>query len=113
MPYESLLGKYPLKKNTVGRDEQGRVVLSGDEKQVIIGTKPKIDMANVYRSERDRVLQELMKVRDEKRAVEVALEKRGLYIKSLMDQISTLQLEMKSITIWNLIRKRLSDWLKP
>lgn len=104
----TLLGKYKQAPNW--REMLNRVVLSGDEKKVILGKltpKPvevKADDPHGFRADRDRLLQEVIKLRDKKKDLEDALEQRGQYIQHLQDQIETM-------TVWKMIKIRLIQYL--
>lgn len=108
LPEGALLGKYKQAPNW--RDMLNRVVLSGDEKRTILGKltpKPvevKADDPYGYRADRDRLLQEVIKLRDLSRVLE----------KQRDDEIQSKRLleeKIAAMTVWKMIKIRLIQLL--
>lgn len=105
----AMLGKYPVttrtkNSSTIGKPNiYGRIALTGDEKKAIYGAishgpKPKSDV-EVLREQRDQALNEISSLRNE--------------IEVLKLSVSAQEKELKSLTVWKLIRKRLSECIAP
>ena len=105
----SMIGKYPVTNSTKNPTASGKpniyrhIALTGDEKKAIIGKTPNSiggkASENVLREQRDQALIEISSLRKE--------------IESLKLTVSAQEKELKSLTVWKLIRKKLSDWLAP
>jgi hypothetical protein len=118
----ALLGKYPLtpgQKRQFGiRPKQKvsskHIALTGDEKRAILGGKQSAE--TVLREQRDQALKEIAAL---KRDLKISEGKEKslagevtLFQKIVEDQEKELK-EFKSITVWKILRKRISDWIKP
>ena len=114
-PEGSMLGKYKQSQTNAERKEMrrmasgGRVALTGDEKKAImagqVAPAPVLHHAvrhnaeDVLREQRDQALRELTLVRNELK----------LFHKIVDDQ----EKDLKTMTVWKLIRKRISEWIRP
>ncbi len=96
----TLLGKWPLTKTA--RKVHSSICLTGDEKKAIMSGKPspvKKKVEEVLREQRDQAHRELNIVRNELK----------LFHKIVEDQ----EKELKSMTVWKLIRKRIAERIAP
>lgn len=128
-PDGSLLGKYPVNKNkktvihntvhgvkkSAHQNTNSHVSLTGDEKKAIInGGKKSADQNHI--EQRDQALLEIASLKRDLRISEgkerSIMGELTLFQKIVEDQNEELKI-LKSITVWKLIRKRLSDWLAP
>jgi hypothetical protein len=106
-PDGALLGKFDPDKGMVPKRVQKKkappqstmVALTGDEKKTITGKKTASD---IHLEQRDQALKALGEIQKEmKHYVEV--------VKSQEEELKAL----KSMTVWELIRKRLAEWIFP
>jgi len=108
LPDGKLLGVYPvtsgqrriygLPKTNNPATKPKYVALTGDEKKAIVhGGKKSTE--EVLREQRDQALVEITALRKE-------LEKKSI-------SYATLENQLKTMTIWKLIRKRLAEWVSP
>jgi hypothetical protein len=118
VPEGSMLGKYKQSQTNAERKEMrrvsshGRVALTGDEKKAIMAgnvappptpaqkqSVVKHQAEDVLREQRDQALRELKHLNNELK----------LYKKIVEDQ----EKELKAMTVWKLIRKRIAEWIRP
>jgi hypothetical protein len=105
LPEGSLLGKY---KETAGKPrphqkKKARVALSGDEKRAVLAKLPAkqghLAEVEVVRLQRDQALQTILKLRTEMKRREEAA--------------AGLEQRLKTMTVGQLIRQKLAEWLRP
>lgn len=92
----------------LGKFKEGQVV-SGDKKAYVSPVKP--SELVILRSDRDRLLQELIRVRDKIKAQDDAYEARGKLLRHAYDELAKKDVEIKAMTVWGLVKLRLADWL--
>ena len=103
-PDGALLGKFDPDKGLIPKRiphkkkaPPNRVSLTGDEKKAILG---KHSVENVLREQRDQAQKEIVNLRRELKHWEATVAAQEIELKSL-----------KSLTVWQFIRKRLSEWM--
>ena len=117
LPDGSLLGKYPIskKKKSNHHNTNSHVALTGDEKRAINNSEKK-STDQIHIKQRDQALLEISALKRDLRISEgkekSLMGELTLFHKIVEDQKAELDV-LKSITIWKLIRKKLSDWLAP
>lgn len=110
LPDGSMLGKYKQTQSSAERKQARRVslgvshiALTGDEKKAIMAgtvpSPPKHKAEDVLREQRDQALKELALVRKE--------------VKFLHELVADQEKELKGITVWGLLRKRIAQWISP
>ena len=110
LPEGSLLGQFPVtdrQKRAFGaprlvprqNPKPRYVALTADDKKALFSKTVKHNAENVLREQRDQALRELTHVRNELK----------LFHKIVEDQ----EKELKSMTVWKLIRKRIAEKISP
>jgi hypothetical protein len=121
LPDGSLLGNHNFKGNPdYNRKKTKNIALTGDEKRAIMGKTPNSvggkSEEKVLREQRDQALLEISALKRDLRISEgkekAIMGELTLFKKIVEDQNEELKI-LKSITVWKLIRKKLSDWLAP
>lgn len=99
LPDGALLGKYKETNPYQVPKRAKRVSLTGDEKRAIRGVPRKLQTEDVLREQRDQAQREIATLRKEMKQWEVT--------------VAAQEQELKSMTVWKLLRKRLAEWIKP
>ncbi len=106
----ALLGVYkqaPNWKHTLDGLHSRHVALTRDEKKAIVG---KVSNEQMLREDRDRLLAEVMKLREQIKAEQRDKKLIADCLFKMGDTQYELEYQMRHLTVWKLMRRRLAAW---
>lgn len=119
----ALLGKWPMKSGQGKAKSMKRTALTGDEKKAIMAgivrtpnTTAGVSASEAVRIQRDQALSQIGILRKERAAWEPVIAEHTIQIKALRNKVEDQEAELKalkSLTVWQFIRKKLAAWLAP
>lgn len=108
----ALLGKWPTKDGKGMKRSLKRTCLTGDEKKAILyGGKTSAE--EIHIEQRDQALKEIGELRKELKHWEATVKAQEGELKLFHKIVEDQEAELKAMTVWKFVRKRLSEWIRP